>query len=170
MKIMHVVGARPSFVKVAPVAAIMRRFPDVFEQVLVHTGHHYDKVMSAAFCQQLGLPDANEFLTVGGGSHSQQTARVMASFEEAVLRHRPDWIMVAGDVNSTLGSAVVSARFGIKVAHLDPGLRSRTMPDQICRILADHLSDLLITPSLDVSATELNEVPDAGGIRFVGMS
>src|SRR5437879_1301717 len=109
MKILHVVGARPNFMKVAPIVREMRRHA-VFEQLLVHTGQHYDRQMSDAFFEDLELPAADVHLGVGSGSHAEQTARVMTALEPVVLEHRPDWVVVVGDVNSTLGAALVAAK------------------------------------------------------------
>jgi UDP-N-acetylglucosamine 2-epimerase (non-hydrolysing) len=156
--------------KAAPIMAEMRRFPEFFEQVLVHTGQHYDYAMSAAFFDQLDLPHPDECLEVGSASHARQTARIMETFEAAVLRRRPDWVFVVGDVNSTLACALVCAKLGIKVAHVEAGLRSRdrTMPEEINRIVTDHISDLLFTPSADANENLLEEGARPEQIRFVG--
>ena len=111
IKVLHVVGARPNFMKAAPITSEMARYPSLFEQVLVHTGQHYDVSMSATFFEQLALPTPDDLLNVGPGSHAQQTARIMAAFEPVVLRHKPDWVLVVGDVNSTLACALVEARY-----------------------------------------------------------
>jgi len=168
MRVMHVVG--PNFMKVAPIMAEMRRFPELFQQTLFHTGQHYDYSMSAAFFQQLDLPDLDEFLDVGSGSHAHQIARVMVDFEAAVLRHRPDWVFVAGDVNSTVACALVCARLGIKLAHVEAGLRSRdrSMPEEINRIVTDGISDLLFTPSRDANKNLRREGVQREQIQLVG--
>jgi len=148
--VVHVVGARPNFMKVAPVMrALAARGAD---QRLVHTGQHYDARMSEVFFQDLGLREPDVHLGVGSGSHAEQTARVMIAFERS-LAELPgvDWVLVPGDVNSTIAAALVAAKRGVKVAHLEAGLRSgdRTMPEELNRIVTDHLSDLLLTPSSD---------------------
>lgn len=147
--LLHVVGARPNFMKVAPVLAACRR-PNV-RQTLVHTGQHYDANMSDIFFEQLGLPRPDVSLGVGSGSHAAQTAQIMLRFEEAVLADRPDLVLVYGDVNSTVAAALVSAKLGVPVAHVEAGLRSgdRTMPEELNRLVTDQLSDLLLTPSAD---------------------
>src|SRR5712691_10967731 len=144
MKILHVVGARPNFMKVAPVLAELRRHPGV-EQVLVHTGQHYDAKMSDVFFQDLGMPDPDVHLGVGSGSHAQQTAKVMVEIEPVLLREKPDLVVVAGDVNSTLAVALVASKLHVKVAHIESGLRSGdwAMPEEVNRVLTDRLSDLL---------------------------
>lgn len=150
-RIMHVVGARPNFMKMAPLLHVMARYPDQFEQTIVHTGQHYDANMSDIFFTELGLPAPDVNLEVGSGSHAQQTAQVMQRFETVLLEYKPDWVFVPGDVNSTLACALVSAKLGVKVAHVEAGLRSfdRTMPEEINRVLTDQISDLLFTPSED---------------------
>ncbi len=169
-KVLHVVGARPNFMKTAPIMSEMSRYPALFEQVLVHTGQHYDACMSDTFFEQLELPTPNDFLNVGPGSHAQQTAKIMAAFEPVVLRHKPDWVLVVGDVNSTLACALVCSKLGIKVAHVEAGLRSgdRSMPEEINRILTDQISDLLFTPSADANLNLSREGAAADRIRFVG--
>ncbi len=150
MKLIHVVGARPNFMKVAPVYQALADYPDV-KQLTVHTGQHYDANMSAVFFEQLGLPAPDVNLGVGSGNHGAQTGLVMIKFEEHVLANRPDCVVVYGDINSTAAAALVCAKLGIPVAHVEAGLRSfdRTMPEEINRVVTDHLSDLLFTPSLD---------------------
>jgi UDP-N-acetylglucosamine 2-epimerase (non-hydrolysing) len=156
--------------KVAPILDEMRRCPGLFEPVLVHTGQHYDDCMSGTFFDQLGLPKPDDFLNVGPGSHAQQTARIMAAFEPAVLRHNPAWVVVVGDVNSTLACALVFSKLSIKVAHVEAGLRSgdRSMPEEINRILTDQIADLLLTPSPDADANLFHEGIPPEKIRFVG--
>ncbi len=133
LKIIHVVGARPNFPKVAPIMAEMAKYPDKFSQVLVHTGQHYDYNMSQVFFEQLSMPRPDEFLNVGPGSHAVQTASVMTAFEQVIMKHRPNWVMVVGDVNSTLACALVCSKLGVHVAHVEAGLRSRdrSMPEEI---------------------------------------
>lgn len=170
MKVMHIVGARPNFMKVAPIMAEMARYPEHFLQTLVHTGQHYDFNMSDIFFHELGMPAPDEFLGVGSGSHAEQTARVMMAFEPIVLKYRPDWVIVVGDVNSTLACALVCVKLGIRVAHVEAGLRSgdRTMPEEINRILTDQISDLLFTPSMDGNENLLREGIISNKIHFVG--
>lgn len=148
LKILHVVGARPNYMKTAP---ILRAMHPTFNQLLVHTGQHYDANMSDIFFQQLGMPQPDIHLGVGSASHAQQTARIMQVFEPILLEHQPDWVFVVGDVNSTLACALVACKLGVKVAHVEAGLRSfdRTMPEEINRLLTDQLSDVLFTPSSD---------------------
>lgn len=167
---MHIVGARPNFMKVAPIMAEMARYPEHFQQTLVHTGQHYDFNMSDIFFQELGMPAPDEFLGVGSGSHAEQTARVMIAFEPILLKHRPHWVIVVGDVNSTLACALVCSKLGIRVAHVEAGLRSgdRTMPEEVNRILTDQISDLLFTPSIDGNENLLREGIGSDKIRFVG--
>ena len=167
---MHVVGARPNFPKVAPIMAEMARQPDRFRQVLVHTGQHYDYNMSQVFFEELEMPAPDEFLNVGSGSHAAQTAAVMGAFEPVVLKHKPDWVIVVGDVNSTLACALVCSKLGVRVAHVEAGLRSgdRSMPEEINRLLTDQISDLLFTPSRDGDENLVREGIPSAKIRFVG--
>ncbi len=170
IKVLHVAGARPNFMKVAPIIHEMNGYPEVFEQVLVHTGQHYDHCMSDTFFRQLELPVPDDYLGVGAGSHAQQTANVMAAFEPVLFRHRPDWVLVVGDVNSTVASALVCCKTAVKVAHVEAGLRSddRSMPEEINRIVTDHISDLLFTPSEDANVNLNREGIAASRVRFVG--
>jgi UDP-N-acetylglucosamine 2-epimerase (non-hydrolysing) len=170
LKVLNVVGARPNFMKVAPIVEAMKRREGEFMPLLLHTGQHYDEGMSDAFFRDLGLPAPDVYLGVGSGSHAAQTAAVMQSFEPVVLRERPDWVVVVGDVNSTLACALVCAKLGIRVAHVEAGLRSRdrTMPEEINRLLTDQLADLLLTPSTDADANLLAEGIPGERIRFVG--
>jgi len=170
LKIMHVVGARPNFPKVAPILAAMKEAPGRFQQVLVHTGQHYDYNMSKVFFEELEMPDPDEFLNVGSGSHAAQTAAVMLAFEPVLAKHKPDWVFVVGDVNSTLACALVCAKLCVRVAHVEAGLRSgdRTMPEEINRLLTDQISDLLFTPSKDGNANLAREGIEASKVHFVG--
>lgn len=170
LKIMHVVGARPNFPKVAPIMTEMSKRPDRYCQVLVHTGQHYDYSMSGVFFEHLEMPNPDVFLNAGSGSHAVQVARVMTAFESVVLEHSPDWVIVVGDVNSTLACALVCSKLGIRVAHVEAGLRSRdrTMPEEINRLLTDQLSDLLLTSSRDANDNLVREGIDPSKIRFVG--
>jgi len=149
MTVLHVVGARPNFMKAAPVYRALAKAG--FNQVLVHTGQHYDALMSDVFFQTLEIPAPDESLNVGSGSHAQQTAAIMSKFEPVVLERKPDVVLVYGDVNSTVAAALVCAKLGVRVAHVEAGLRSfdREMPEEINRLVTDQLSDLLFTPSPD---------------------
>lgn len=170
MNIINVVGARPNFMKVAPIVDEMKRRAKDFAPLIVHTGQHYDAQMSDAFFSDLGLPKPDVYLGVGSGSHAVQTAAVMQSFEPVVLEHKPDWVLVVGDVNSTIACALVCSKLGVKVAHVEAGLRSRdrTMPEEINRLLTDQIADLLLTPSKDADENLKREgIPDSR-IRFVG--
>lgn len=169
MHILHVVGARPNFMKVAPVLRVLQQ-RDGVRQTLLHTGQHYDANMSDIFFQQLGIPAPDVFLGVGSGSHAQQTAQVMMQFEKAVLADRPDWVLVYGDVNSTVAAALVCAKLRIKVAHVEAGLRSydREMPEELNRLVTDQLADLLLTPSVDGDANLEREGIPADRIHCVG--
>lgn len=168
IKLLHVVGARPNFMKVSPVLAAGARAG--LPQILVHTGQHYDAAMSHAFFADLGLPRPDENLGVGSGTHAEQTARIMLAFEPVLERHRPDWVLVYGDVNSTVACALVAAKKGVRIAHVEAGLRSRdrTMPEEINRIVTDQLADLCLTPSRDGDRNLLSEGIPAARIRLVG--
>ena len=170
LKVINVVGARPNFMKVAPIVEAMRRRGREFAPLLVHTGQHYDARMSDDFFRDLGLPEPDVHLGVGSGTHAQQTAAVMQRFEPVVLEHRPDWVVVVGDVNSTIACALVCAKLNTKVAHVEAGLRSRdrTMPEEINRLLTDQIADLLLTPSPDADENLRAEGIPAERIRFVG--
>src|SRR5688500_5027388 len=142
-KILLIAGARPNFMKVAPIFGEMKRRPSEFAPVIVHTGQHYDAVMSDAFFVDLGMPEPDIHLGVGSASHAVQTAKIMTEFEPVLLREEPDWVLVVGDVNSTIACALVCAKLGVEVAHVEAGLRSRdrSMPEEINRILTDAISD-----------------------------
>ena len=147
MRVLHVVGARPNFMKTAPIMAEMAKRPELFEQTLVHTGQHYDANMSEAFFVDLEIPKPDVTLGVGSGSHAEQTARVMTAIEPVILERKPDLLMVVGDVNSTLACALVAAKKRTPVVHVEAGLRSfdRDMPEEINRILTDQIADRLYT-------------------------
>ena len=172
MRVLLVAGARPNFMKVAPVLAALRAAGD--EPVLVHTGQHYDARMSDTFFEDLALPEPDFHLGVGSGSHAAQTARVMEAFEPVLLDVKADWVVVVGDVNSTLACALVAAKLreesGSRIAHVEAGLRSRDwrMPEEINRVLTDRLSDLLLIPSIDaIGNLRAEGIPDER-IAFVG--
>jgi UDP-N-acetylglucosamine 2-epimerase (non-hydrolysing) len=168
MKLLHVVGARPNFPKLAPVLRAGRE--SGVTQVVVHTGQHYDDAMSDGFFRDLGIaaPDVN--LAVGSDTHAAQTARIMERIEPVLLKERPDWVVVYGDVNSTMAAAVVASKLGIRLAHVEAGLRSfdRTMPEEINRIVTDRLADLLLTPSRDADVQLRAEGEPEEEIAFVG--
>ncbi|MDQ3634773.1 MAG: UDP-N-acetylglucosamine 2-epimerase (non-hydrolyzing) [Acidobacteriota bacterium] len=170
LKILNIVGARPNFMKIAPIYAEMKRRGSEFSPLIVHTGQHYDAKMSDAFFDDLGMPKPHIHLEIGSASHAVQTAKIMLEFEPVVLREKPDWVLVVGDVNSTIACALVSSKLGVKVAHVEAGLRSwdRTMPEEINRILTDSISDLLLTPSPDGNENLKKEgIPDKK-VKLVG--
>ena len=167
--IMSVAGARPNFIKIAPLAHAISRRKDT-RHVLVHTGQHYDDNMSAAFFRDLGIPEPDVNLGVGSASHAAQTARVMEAFEPVLLELRPDWVVVVGDVNSTMAATLVAAKLGFKTAHVEAGLRSfdRTMPEEINRLVTDQLADLLFTHSPEADENLLREGVSPEKIARVG--
>ena len=170
LKVINVVGARPNFMKVAPIVEAMKRREHEFTPLVVHTGQHYDAAMSDSFFRDLELPQPDVYLGVGSGSHAAQTAAVMERFEPVVIKEKPDWVIVVGDVNSTLACTLVCAKLGIKVAHVEAGLRSRdrTMPEEINRLLTDQIADLLFTPSADADENLRAEGIPPERIRLVG--
>ncbi len=145
LKIISVVGARPNFMKIAPVHRVFLNHKGVADHFICHTGQHYDERMSKIFFTDLKMPEPDFYLGAGSGSHAEQTARIMIEFEKIVLTEKPDLVIVAGDVNSTIACSLVAVKLGIKVAHIEAGLRSfdRTMPEEINRILTDSISDYL---------------------------
>lgn len=170
LKVINVIGARPNIMKVAPIVDAMKRREREFTPLVVHTGQHYDALMSDVFFRDLELPAPDVHLGVGSASHAVQTAAVMDRFEPVVLRENPDWVLVVGDVNSTLACALVCSKLGVRVAHVEAGLRSRdrTMPEEINRLLTDQIADLLFTPSQDADENLLAEGIPRERIRFVG--
>lgn len=169
MKIFNVVGARPNFMKIAPLLREMRRYPDL-QPALVHTGQHYDLEMSQVFFRDLEIPEPDLHLGVGSGSQAVQTAKVMIAFEEAMEKSRPDLVVVVGDVNSTLACSVVAAKAQVPVAHVEAGLRSfdRTMPEEINRVVTDALSAYLFTTAPEAGDNLLREGIPSEKIHFVG--
>ena len=139
LKVINVAGARPNFMKIAPIVAAMQRRASEFQPLVAHTGQHYDDAMSEAFFRDLDLPRPDVYLGVGWGTHAAQTAAVMQAFEPVVIKEKPDWVVVVGDVNSTLACAIVCAKSNVKVAHVEAGLRihDRSMPEEINRLLTD---------------------------------
>jgi UDP-N-acetylglucosamine 2-epimerase (non-hydrolysing) len=167
-----VAGARPNFMKVAPIIAALEAAG--IGRILVHTGQHYDAAMSDTFFAELGIPAPDRHLGVGSGTHAQQTARIMEAIEPVLLETLPSWVVVVGDVNSTLACALVAAKLrhsiGCRVAHVEAGLRARdwAMPEEVNRVLTDRLSDLLLTPSTDAASNLLQEGIEPEKIVFVG--
>src|SRR5437667_3048943 len=168
MRVLSVVGARPNFMKLAPVdRELVKR---AVEHVIVHTGQHYDPEMSDAFFEQLWIPAPDHDLGVGSGSHAQQTAAVMQRLEPVVVEVQPDLVLTYGDVNSTVAAALVAAKLQMRVGHVEAGLRSRdwTMPEEINRVVTDRLSDLLFLPSRDAADNLGAEGVPADRMHFVG--
>jgi UDP-N-acetylglucosamine 2-epimerase (non-hydrolysing) len=172
LRLLLVAGARPNFMKVAPLLREFRARPGLFEARLVHTGQHYDEAMSEVFFEELEIPKPDIHLGVGSGSHAVQTARIMEAFERVLLAGRPDWVVVVGDVNSTLACSVVAAKMSppVRVAHVEAGLRSRdrSMPEEVNRIVTDALSDLLFTTSADADVNLRHEGIERRRIHRVG--
>ncbi len=168
MHVLHVVGARPNFMKAAPVLLALSQAG--VRQTLIHTGQHYHANMSDVFFQELGMPEPDVNLGVGPGSHAQQTAQIMSCFEPVVLERKPDLVLVYGDVNSTVAAALVCSKLMIPVGHVEAGLRSRdrSMPEEVNRLLTDQLSDLLFTPSSDGDDNLLQEGISREKIHLVG--
>ena len=150
MNVFHIVGARPNFIKVAPVMNALKTRKHIV-QTLIHTGQHYDANMSDVFFEQLGIPAPDVNLAVGSGTHARQTAEIMTRLEPVLLDGKPDIVLVYGDVNSTVAAALVCAKLGVRTGHVEAGLRSfdRTMPEEINRLVTDQLADMLFTPSED---------------------
>ena len=169
MRVFHIVGARPNFMKLAPVHRALKRVPGI-EQMVVHTGQHYDFNMSDVFFQELGIGAPEINLGVGSGSHAQQTAEIMTRFEPVVLEHKPDLVVVYGDVNSTVAAALVCSKLQVRVAHVEAGLRSfdRAMPEEINRLITDQLADILFTPSADGNENLEREGIPAERVHLVG--
>jgi UDP-N-acetylglucosamine 2-epimerase (non-hydrolysing) len=169
MHVLHVVGARPNLMKVAPVISALQAYPK-FKQTLVHTGQYYDANMSDVFFRQLEIPAPDVNLGVGSGSHARQTADIMTGFEPVALERKPDIVLVYGDVNSTVAAALVCSKLQIPVGHVEAGLRSfdRTMPEEINRLITDQLADLLFTPSEDGDRNLEREGIPASRIHRVG--
>jgi len=170
IKVAGVVGTRPNFMKIGPLAAEMEKHAEDFEFVLVHTGQHYDPLMNDIFFSQLGIRKPDIHLGVGSAGHAEQTAKVMLGFEKAALELEPHLVVVVGDVNSTLAAALVAAKLGITLAHVEAGLRSRDrrMPEEINRTVTDTLSDLLFTPTRMADENLLAEGVEQSKICLVG--
>jgi len=171
MKLFLIAGARPNFMKIAPIVRVLRSHTDgIIDWELVHTGQHYDHNMSATFFQDLNIPEPDYFLDAGSGSHAQQTAKIMIKFEEICVKQQPDMIVVVGDVNSTLACSIVAKKIGIDVAHIEAGLRSfdKTMPEEINRIVTDAISDYLFTTEKTANDNLIREGKPKEKIYFVG--
>jgi len=169
MRIANIVGARPNFMKIAPLMKAYRAYPHL-QPVLIHTGQHYDHAMSHLFFEQLQIPRPDLNLEVGSGSHAVQTAGIMIEFERYCLHQRPDMVLVVGDVNSTIACALVASKLGIKIAHVEAGLRSfdRSMPEEINRLLTDAVADLLFVSEPSGIDNLQREGVDSTRIHFVG--
>lgn len=169
IKIIHVVGARPNFIKIASILRACQEAPEI-ESILVHTGQHYTENMSKAFFEELDIPVPDINLEVGSGSHAKQTAEIMKRFEPVVLKHKPDAVLVVGDVNSTVACALVAKKLGIKTIHVEAGLRSfdQTMPEEINRILTDAISDFLFVTEPSGVTNLKREGIDGTKVHFVG--
>lgn len=169
MKICTIVGARPQFIKAAPVSRAICQHMGV-EEVLIHTGQHYDKNMSDVFFGELEIPHPDVHLKIGSSSHGKQTGRMLEGVEQVLLEHKPDWVLVYGDTNSTIAGSLAASKLHIPVAHVEAGLRSfnKKMPEEINRILTDHVSSLLLTPTKTADINLLNEGIDASKIINVG--
>jgi UDP-N-acetylglucosamine 2-epimerase (non-hydrolysing) len=174
MKIISVVGARPNFMKISPFIKEINKFNksqnDSITHILVHTGQHYDDRMSKAFFKSLNIPDADINLGIGSGTHAEQVGMTMIAFEKVLLEVCPDWIVVLGDVNATLACSVTAKKLGIKVCHIEAGLRSgdELMPEEINRLVTDRLSDLLLTPDRLSNDNLKREGVSMDKIKFVG--
>lgn len=169
IKVINVVGARPNFMKIAPIIAEMSKRPE-FELKLLHTGQHYDDEMSKYFFEDLRIPKPDIYLGVGSGNHGEQTGKIMIEFEEVLLAEKPDLVLVVGDVNSTIACGLVAVKQGVKFAHVEAGLRSfdRTMPEEINRLLTDQIADLLFITEKNAEENLLKEGISRDKIHFVG--
>lgn len=170
LKIINVVGARPNFMKMAPIIEAMNARPESIKHILVHTGQHYDERMSKSFFVDLGMPKPDIDLEVGSGSHAEQTAKIMVEFEKVCVRQSPDLVVVVGDVNSTMACTITAKKLGIKVAHVEAGLRSRdmSMPEEINRLCTDVLCDYLFTTDHFANENLIAEGIPEKKIEFVG--
>ena len=169
-KVVLVAGARPNFMKIAPLWLEMNRVPSDFEPIILHTGQHYDYEMSKVFFEDLDLPEPHYFLGVGSGTHAEQTGKIMIEFEKVIQNENPEWVIVFGDVNSTLACSVTAKKLFIPVVHVEAGLRSfdMTMPEEINRKVTDAISDVLFTPSKDGDENLIREGIERKRIHFVG--
>ncbi len=167
MRIASIVGARPQFIKAWPVSRELRRAGHV--EVLVHTGQHYDEQMSDVFFAEMGIARPDHFLEIGSGTHGDQTGRMIIAVEQTLIAERPDWVLVYGDTNTTLAAAIAACKLGVRVAHVEAGLRSynRSMPEEHNRVLTDHCSDLLLCPT-QTAVDNLGREGIARGVHLVG--
>jgi UDP-N-acetylglucosamine 2-epimerase (non-hydrolysing) len=170
VRIAYVVGTRPNLVKMAPVIAALRERLPGGRHAIVHTGQHYDRLMSEVFVQELGVPEPDHLLGVGSGTHGEQTARVIERLEPVLCEERPDLVLVPGDVNSTLAAALAAAKLGIRLGHVESGLRSfdRSMPEELNRVIADQLAELLFLHSEDAAHNLRREGVAGERMHFVG--
>jgi UDP-N-acetylglucosamine 2-epimerase (non-hydrolysing) len=170
LKILNIVGARPNFMKMAPIIEAMNRYPEQIEHILVHTGQHYDEKMSKSFFVDLGMPKPDIDLEVGSGSHAEQTGKIMVAFEKVCQEYKPDLVIVVGDVNSTMACTITAKKLNIAVAHVEAGLRSRDMemPEEINRLCTDVLCDYLFTTDRIADENLRREGIAAEKIHFVG--
>ena len=170
IRITNVVGARPNFMKIAPLMRTYKQYNDSIEPVLVHTGQHYDEPMSKIFFEQLDIPRSDVNLGVGSGSHAAQTAKIMMSFEKLIINEKPDIVVVVGDVNSTMACSITAAKLIIKTAHVEAGIRSfdMTMPEEINRKVTDSICDYLFTTEKSATENLRNEGVKENNIFFVG--
>ncbi len=169
-KVISVVGARPNFMKVAPIHKAFQKYKNSITHLICHTGQHYDEKMSKVFFIDLEMPQPDFYLGIGGGSHAEQTAKIMVEFEKIVLAEKPDLVIVVGDVNSTIACSLVASKLGIKVAHVEAGLRSydREMPEEINRLLTDSISDYLFVTEKSGLENLQKEGVDSAKIFFTG--
>ena len=170
MKIINVVGARPNFMKMAPIIEAMNKYPEKIQHLLVHTGQHYDEKMSKSFFDDLGMPKPDIDLGVGSGSQAEQTGKIMIAFEKVCEVEKPDLVIVVGDVNSTMACTITAKKLGIQVAHVEAGLRSRdmSMPEEINRLCTDVLCDHLYTTDRIADENLRKEGVAEEKIHFVG--
>ena len=169
-KVISVVGARPNFMKIAPIHKAFKKYSDSIKHIICHTGQHYDQKMSKIFFEELELPNPDFYLGVGSGSHAEQTAQIMIEFEKILLKENPDLVIVVGDVNSTIACCLTAVKMKIKTAHVEAGLRSfdRDMPEEINRILTDNISDLLFVTEQSGVVNLKNEGIDSNKVFLVG--
>jgi UDP-N-acetylglucosamine 2-epimerase (non-hydrolysing) len=169
-KIILIAGTRPDFIKIAPLLSEFKKYPEKFETFFIHTGQHYDFTMSKIFFENLNIPKPDTFLNIGSASHAKQTAKIMVEFEKILLKEKPDFILVTGDVNSTLACALTAKKLNIKLIHVEAGLRSfdNTMPEEINRIITDSISDYLFVTEKDAIINLKNEGISEKKIFFVG--
>ena len=170
IRLLAVAGARPNFMKIAPLMKVLARRSDLFEPILVHTGQHYDQAMSDSFFRDLGIPEPDVNLGVGSGTHGEQTAQVLMKIEQLLLERKPHVVLVVGDVNSTLAATIAAVKLHIPVAHVEAGLRSgdRDMPEEVNRLMTDAVSHWLFTTEPEGNANLRREGVPEEKIHFVG--